>query len=551
MIYNRRLKWVAITVTILFVLLSARLFYFQVIQNQALLQQVTRQRSMDTILKVTRGNIYDRNMIPFTDREDKVYIIIIPNLLEEPTEVIEALSELTGYTVEKIQETLEQRKPVTFIIDGYSKKEVEDKINHPAIKVISLSKRYSNDSLARHIIGYINPVDQGGYYGVEKAFDQYLAIQRPQSIGMIGDAVKRSIPGLGYRVVNSFGNMEDNGVRLTLDYHIQSIIEDVINPQMDSGAVVVTEIKTGNIMALASRPNYMQYDIESHIHSQGDELLNKALSAYDAGSIFKIIVSAAALEEKVVDLNTVFHCTGYIDVDERQISCHKIEGHGGQTFIQGFANSCNPVFIDIGLKLGYKPIINMAKRFGFGTAISLFDDIQQSSGNLPETKYVSPGDIANISIGQGEMLVTPLQVADMVTTIANNGVRKKLNIVDSIVTDMGNTVKQISHEEDVRVIDEDIAKKIQRMMAEVTISGTGKQANLEEYGGIAGKTGSAETGWIEEGNAKVHAWFIGYFPVENPQYAMVVFVEDGRQGGKTAVPIFREAAERILQLNYK
>ncbi|WHH60209.1 penicillin-binding protein 2 [Petroclostridium sp. X23] len=548
--YNKRLQGLMLMITAIFLFISARLFYVQIIESDDLIQQVTRQRAIDTTLKMIRGNIYDRNMIPFTDREDKLYIIVIPNLLEEFTEVSKTLSEFTGYSPEKIQETLEQKKPVTFIIDHYSEKDVMEKINHPAIKVISLSKRYSNQSLARHIIGYINPVDQEGYSGIEKAFNQYLAVGRPQSIGMIGDAFKRSIPGLGYRVVNAFGNSEDMGVKLTLDYHIQDIVEDIIDPQMESGAVVVTEVKTGNIVALASRPNYLQYDIEKHIQSQGDELLNKAFSAYDAGSVFKIVVAAAALEEKAVDLETPFTCTGHIEVDGRIIACHKEEGHGDQSFLQGFANSCNPVFIDVGLKLGYNAIINMAKRFGFGKAIPLFDGIQQNSGNVPEKKYVSPGDTANISIGQGEILVTPLQVVDMVTTIANKGIRKKLNIVDSVVSDTGNVIKQIRHEEDVRVVDTDIAESIQRMMEQVTISGTGINANLDQYGGSAGKTGSAETGWVEEGKSKVHAWFVGYFPVNDPKYAMVVFVEDGRQGGKAAVPIFREAAERILQLNY-
>lgn len=552
MIYHNRLRFITVFFTILFLCMFVRLLYFQVIQKDFLTQQAARQRAIDTTLKVTRGNIYDRNMIPFTDREDKYYVVVIPNLFKDFVQVSQDLSKYTGYSTQQIKEILGEKKPVTFIIDNYSEEEITEKLNYPGVKIISLSKRYGNSSLARHVIGYINDVDQSGYSGIEKAFNQYLATQKSQSIGMVGDAFKRSIPGLGYRVVNCFGSNDNTGVRLTLDYHIQSIVEKVADSQMKSGAVVVTDVQTGDILALASRPNYLQDDIKQYIESQESELVNKAFSAYDAGSIFKIVVAAAALEQQTIEMETPFTCTGRIDVDGKEFKCYKEDGHGEINFIKGFAYSCNPLFIDTGLKLGYKSIIDMAKRFGFGSPIHLFDGLEQQSGNVPDKKYVSPREIANISIGQGEILVTPIQVADMVTTIANNGIRKKLNIVDAIVTDDGNVVKQLRREDDTPVISADIAKKIQKMMEEVTASGTGTNARIEEYGGAAGKTGSAETGWkTEDGQTKVHAWFTGYFPITKPKYAMVVFVENGRQGGKAAAPIFKEIAEEILKLNYK
>ncbi|MDK2798445.1 MAG: penicillin-binding protein 2 [Clostridiales bacterium] len=550
LIYASRLKFLTIFFTILFLGLVGKLLYLQVMKNDILSQQVTQQRAIETPLKDIRGNIYDRNMIPFTDREDKFYVIVIPNLIKDAAQVYENLSNFTGYTIQQIKETLNENRPVTFVIDNYSEEEISNYLNQPGIKMIRLSKRYGHQSLARHIIGYVNGTDQLGYSGIEKAFNQYLDINKKMSIGMIGDAVKRSITGLGYRVVNCFNNDDHSAVRLTLDYHIQDIIEEIIDKRMESGAVILTDIKTGDILGLASRPNYSQNQIERYLGSKGSELVNKAFSAYDAGSVFKIVVSAAAFEKNIAYLDMPFNCTGYIEVDGKKFTCHKEEGHGEMSFIQGFAYSCNPLFIDTGLKLGYQSIISMAERFGFGSTVSLFDGLEQQSGNIPNKKYVSPREIANISIGQGEILVTPIQVVDMVTTIANNGVRKKLNIVDAIVNDNGNVIKQLRYEDDTRIISEEIAKKIQKMMEEVTISGTGQNARLEEYGGAAGKTGSAETGWMVNGKTKVHAWFVGYFPVTNPKYAMVVFVEDGRQGGAAAAPIFREIAENVLELNY-
>lgn len=550
MIRRCRINIIVLFITILFLGIIGRLYYLQIVQKDDLIVKATRQRAINTTLKMVRGNIYDRNMISFTDTEQKLYIIVIPNYFKSFEKISQQIAELTGYSVGEISAMLEQEKPVTFIVDHYSEQDIDEKFQHPGVKLVRLSKRYGEKSLARHIIGYVNDKDQIGYSGIEKVFDKELTVNKSQSIGMIGDAIKRSIPGLGYRVTNCFNEHNNTGVRLTLDYHIQESVEDVLDKEIKSGAVVVTDIKTGDVLALASRPNYSQNNITLYIDSEGSELVNKALSAYDLGSVFKIIVAAAALEQKVVTPQTLFHCTGSIDVDGKQFNCSiSGDGHGRIDFIHAFAYSCNSSFIDVGLKTGYKPIVNMARRFGFGKPVELFDGLQQQSGYIPDNRYVSPREIANISIGQGEILVTPIQVVDMVTTIANNGVRKKLNIVDALVNDEGNVIQELRKENDTRIIHSTIAKKIQKMMQEVTISGTGKKANLQQYGGAAGKTGSAETGWVVNGQTKVHAWFAGYFPVDNPKYAMVVFVENGRWGGSAAAPIFGEIAKRIMQLN--
>ncbi len=543
-----------IIITILIFTIIGRLANLQIVQYEELAQQAVKQRAVETTLKEFRGNIYDRNMIPFTDTEDRIYIIVIPNLFKTFDEISTLISEFTGYKKSQVIEILEERKPVTFMIDDYKQKDVEVRFQYPGVKILSSSKRYGNHSLARHVIGYISDKDQIGYAGIEKAFNEELRIQESQSIAMIGDAMKQLIPGLGYRVTNTYNNTSNTsntGIKLTLDYHIQKIVEDVMDKNISEGAVIVTDIATGDILALASRPNYSQSNIENHIQSAGSELVNKAFSAYDLGSIFKIIVTAAALETRTVTPQTLFNCTGQIMVEGKEFKCSVKEknGHGEIDFIQAFAYSCNASFIDIGLKLGYKPIVNMARRFGFGADVDLSVDLAQKQGYIPNHTYVSSREIANISIGQGEILVTPLQVVDMITTIANDGVRKRLNIVKAVVSDSGDVMREIYQKDDTKIINADIAKEIQKMMHQVTISGTGHRANMEEYGGIAGKTGSAETGWAVEGETKVHAWFAGYFPVENPQYAMVVFVENGRWGGTAAAPVFKDMAEKIIQLN--
>ena len=542
-----RLLWVT---TFLFIALLARLFYIQYAEKEVFMQRVTQQRAIDTPLKVLRGNIYDRNMIPFTNVEPQLYIIVIPNYFDTYDDVAEKLSHVTGYTKQYIVELLNKNRPVTFVLNEQVPQEAEEKLQHPGIQIIHLNKRYGDHALARHIIGYTQDNDKVGYAGIEKVFDDHLQSNQQQSIGMIGDAIKRSIPGLGYRVTNTFNDYDYAAVKLTLDYHIQNAVEQVMDNKGIDGAVIVTDVRSGDVLAMASRPNYSQNNIEQYVRSEGSQLLNKALAAYDLGSVFKIVVAAAALEQRTVSPHTLFHCTGHINVDGKEFKCSSDEeGHGSLDFTQAFAKSCNTSFIDIGLKTGYDSIVDMAKRFGLGMPLEMFDGLEQQSGHIPNSPYFSTREIANISIGQGDILVTPIQTADMITTIASGGVRKQLNIVDALITDKGNLVRKIRKQEEASVISPTIARQIQHMMQQVTVSGTGMHANLEAHGGAAGKTGSAETGWVINGETKVHAWFGGYFPVEKPRYAVVVFVKNGRWGGSVAAPVFKEVSEEIIRLN--
>ncbi len=547
---QKRLNFFILVVTMLFVVLSVRILYFQTLKREDFTYQVVRQRAIDTTIKIVRGNIYDRNMIPFTNVEEKVHVIVVPNLIKDIGKTIEILSALTEVDKDELKSKLEVKTPLSFVVDDMNIKDIESTNTNPGIKVFKLNKRYGEKSFARHLIGYVNAKDQSGVSGLEKIFNKQLSMDKYQNIAMIGDAVKRFIPGLGYRVTNYMSESQYNGVKLTIDFHIQRIIEEMMDKEIEDGAVVLSDVLTGDILGIASRPNYSQNKIEEHLKSKGSELVNKAFNAYDIGSVFKIVVAAAALEGKVVSTDDMFHCTGFIEVDGMSFGCFsKQNGHGDINFSQAFAQSCNSAFIDVGLKTGYEAIINMAQKFGLGSRVKILDGLEQQSGHMPIKKYVSLREVSNISIGQGEILVTPVQVVDIITTIANQGVRKKINIADAVVSDAGDAIETIKGDASTRVISANTAREIKKMMNEVTITGTGIKANLDEFGGAGGKTGSAETGWIIDGEAKVHAWFAGYFPADNPRYAMVVFKENGRQGGSAAAPVFRKIAEAVIKLN--
>ena len=531
-IYNKRVTTIVLFFTILIFLLIYRLYELQIIEEGHLARQVIQQRSVDTTLKVVRGGIYDRRMIPFTDTEDLYHVVIAPEKLNDKSDIAYKLSLITGHSINDIEKIFKKNSPVVFVVKKEFKEYLDINLSQrDGIAIINSTDRYGEKSIARHIIGYVNSFDQTGSFGIEKAFDNILHMQKTQNIGIIGNALKRSIPGLGYKISEHIYDNNGLGIKLTLDFHIQKVVEEVMDKRVPKGAVIVVEADSGDIVALSSRPNYSQNNVEQYINTNGSELVNRAFMAYDIGSIFKIIVAAAALEQGIIKPYDKYNCKGYIDVEGKKFNCsaNNGNGHGEIDFIEAFAHSCNTFFIDTGLKVGYGSIIEMAKRFGFGEELFLYEALEQHTGHIPEKKYVSLRETANTSIGQGEILVTPIQVADMITTIANHGVRKKLNMVDSIINERDGSVKEkISKKGENIVIDKMIALQIQNMMEQVTLIGTGRNANLDRHGGAAGKTGSAETGWVDDGETKVHAWFAGYFPVYKPKYSIVVFVENGR-----------------------
>src|SRR5690606_9560292 len=199
-------------------------------------------------------------------------------------------------------------------------------------------------------------------------------------------------------------------------------------------------------------------------------------------------------------------------------------GHGSLDLKRAFALSCNSYFIELGQKIGYRRLVETAMKFGLGSRTGISEQgVPEAPGNLPDANaYHSRADLANIAIGQGEILATPVQVADITATVANGGIKNRINIVDAIVHENGRSVKKIKVSEGRRIISKETSDRIREMMEEVTISGTGTEAVTGYYGGAGGKTGSAETG----SPGVVHAWFAGYFPAAEPRYAIAVFAED-------------------------
>ncbi|MGI6778334.1 MAG: peptidoglycan D,D-transpeptidase FtsI family protein [Acetivibrionales bacterium] len=544
--YKDRNKTIFLVFFILFGALILRLFYFQICRGKELSKAASAQRITNYNIERPRGNILDRNSIPFTNRTEKFSIVLKPLYLRDKEKELKQISSILNLDYYKIKRDVESKKEPIILETEQQKKDMIMSLNIQGVSALNSLKRYDEKSIATHLLGYLNKSDQSGQAAIEKYYEDVLSFDRQDSIGVVMDARNHLVQGLGYRLLKHEGENKRLNVKLTLDYHIQKIVEEVMEREHITGAVVVEDVCTGDIVAMASKPDYDQTKVADYLQSPKNELFNRTVASYNVGSIFKIIVTTLIYESGNY-YGSDYYCPGYIDVGSNRFKCQSYEkgGHGWLNLKEAFAVSCNPFFIDAGIDIGYSSLIEKARVFGLGEYTGIKEQgISESSGNLPpENAYYSNGDIANISIGQGEIMATPLQVADIVATIANGGIKNRINIVDSIVDDDGNKVRDIRLKEWKRVISKDTADKVKQLMEGVTLFGTGTQASLEEYGGAAGKTGSAETGREDV----VHAWFAGYFPKRNPKYSVSVFVENGKSGGGVAAPVFAGIAREIMK----
>lgn len=547
---NKKRLFILLTFfSILIILLIIRAFYIQVQIGGNLAISAASQRVSTLDIKVHRGNILDTNSIPLTNRVNKVYVVIQPMYLKENEKSIKKIANILKVNYIQLKRVIDLKKePIIYQTDNYSRDLLKEE-QLPGISFVNSLKRHDSTGVAKHVLGYLGKVDDIGQAGIEKSYDNILKLNSKSSIGIITDAKENLVNGLGYRFINP---LEDKKLhlKLTLNYHIQKIAEDVMNKNNLKGAVVIQNIVTGDVVAMVSKPDFNPDKIDEYLESPDKELFNRAVASYNLGSIFKVIVLASSYIENIPPPSN-YYCPGYLMLGNKEFKCSSYTegGHGFIDVKDAFASSCNSYFIELGIQIGAKNILDTAKKFGLGSYTGINNQgVDESLGHLPQiNKYYTHGDIANISIGQGDILATPIQVSNFIATIANGGIKNTVNIVDSIVDSEGNIIKKIKNEHGERILSKEACDNIKTFMEEVTTSGTGIKANLDDFGGAGGKTGSAETGQIVNGEKVVHGWFAGYFPKRNAKYSITVLVENGKSGGNVAAPIFQEIAKNIIK----
>ncbi|MEG1778517.1 MAG: penicillin-binding protein 2, partial [Oscillospiraceae bacterium] len=340
------------------------------------------------------------------------------------------------------------------------------------------------------------------------------------------------------------------GVVTTLDKDFQQVVSDVAMEKMTSGAVVVMDIHTGELRAVVSMPQFNPNDIATAMEQENSPLFNRAFGAYSVGSTFKLAVAATALKEGI-NTDFTFFCPGYIEVNGIKFACHKKEGHGLLTMKGAIEQSCNPYFVALGQQLDPQNLLYTVSEMGFGKASKLGENMVTEAGTLyTATELQNKADLANFSFGQGKLTATPIQVAQMISCIANGGNTVLPSLIKG-TTSNGETITEAEESfAQNKLLSNEQAKILQDYMINVVENGSGKKGKPEN-GGAGGKTASAQTGQYIDDREKVEAWFAGFFPANQPKYTVVVFVEGGEYGGDVAGPIFKAIADGINTVEKK
>lgn len=538
---RKRLLFLGVCVCLIFGALLTRLVFIQIIDTQKYASVTATQQRIRLDGTNNRGAIYDRNRVPITG-DAQEYVYIIPkNKMDSKVESI--FQSINGRKVVN-----QNNRYVVYSSETFSNDVAYVLKRDYSAFMIKAERRYAKNQPAVHMIGYINEIDGKGACGLEKDYNDDLS-KKQKIVYASADARGMIIPGQG---ITTKEENSDSGIVTTLDISIQKKVEDVLESSGYHGAIVVLDSMSGDILASASAPSYNPYDVKNYLNSANREFINKATqSMYPPGSTFKIIVAAAALEKGIVTPDTKFVCKGYEDINGVRIKCSKEEGHGEITFREAFAKSCNSAFIQLGAKTGAEDILRMAKKFGLGDKV-IPGISSESKGNL-STLWDSQGaGIGNLSIGQGTLLATPVQIAKVTNIIANGGLDKGVNLMKGVTSD--GISKEIKTSEPTRIISENTCNTIRDLMAEVVNSGTANNLDVRYYNlksgskkgekiKIAGKTGSAQAN--DKGNEIVHGWFTGFLPVDNPKYVITVFVENGGSGRGAAIPLFQRVAQSL------
>lgn len=521
-------------------ILVLRLFAICVVNNDYFKEKADNQNSITVNVAENRGNIYDRNMKAFTDIEPvSVCVAFSSNNYEKDAKLCKLLSENSGKTSKEMLDIITKHKAVSVELKNNYEREIALYDN---VRITELSKRYLKDYPLSNTIGYI--LGGRGVSGIEKLYDGYLATGTKAGFTANVDAGRNLIKD--FKIKASDFNNKNLSVVTTLDLDLSRICKNVLENEKFKGAVCLLDINTFDILALLSYPDFDPSKVGEYLNSKDNNLFNRAVNCYDMGSIFKIIVAGAALEKNAVSINELFYCSGKTDVSGKEFRCHKPDGHGYVNIKDAFANSCNCAFIEIGQRVGYENILKLAESFGIGKKIIFPKEFEQSSGDFPDAENYFLADLANISIGQGNLSGNVVHGAVMSAVIVNNGVIKNVNLIDHLVNNKGDSVESVRKDDEIRIISHDTADKLYDMMVSVVSDGTGKKANTKAVQ-CGGKTGTAQTGWYVNGENYQHGWFTGFFPAENPKYALCIFAENGKSGSDVAAPLFSKLASEIIK----
>ena len=523
--------------TLLLFILSGVVLQVYRLSDAYLSQAADQQGSVTVKVANSRGTIYDARLRPLTNAGEEYRLSVTPSP--------EAIAALSGMLDEEqlaaVSERLQSGKPAVVTLP-------EIPANLEGSLLFKVPVRYGGRLLAPHLLGYMDGDGLHGLTGVELAFDEYLNSCGGQaSVTYSVDAMGKPLQGIAPQVVNTLADAKA-GVVLTIDQDIQKIAEEAAKRYMTKGVVVVMEPATGRIAAMVSLPDFQPGTVADSLDAADSPLLNRALCNYNLGSVFKITSAAAALE-KGIPISTAFPCNGSVTIGNVTFHCHNRLGHGTLNMQDGFAQSCNPYFIQLMQQAGGSALLGMASNLGFDRSLILADGLKTARATLPTAEeLLSPAAVGNLAFGQGSLLGTPVHVAQMVAAVVNGGKIIRPTILKGYCDKEGRLSEETIEPEQT-VFSKQTAQTLKDLMIYAVKEGTGASAQPTVSAGAAGgKTGTAETGWKSENKAVVQSWFGGFYPAENPKYVIAVIAEDSDNTKGKSSPVFKKICEDIYML---
>lgn len=555
-------KKILVVFTCAFLILTGligRLVYLMVFDAEYYQKRAEDLHKRERKIKAARGEIVDRNGVVLATNKTVCTISVIHSQIKEPERVTEILAkelEMDQAEVRKRVEKVSSMEKVKTNVE----KEVGDKIreyNLDGVKVDEDYKRYyPYDSLASKVLGFTGG-DNQGIIGLEVKYEETLKgsngtiLTTTDARGIELDAVAEG----------RIEPVDGKTLEISMDYNIQKYCEQAAEKvmrekQADGVSILLMNPQNGEILSMVNVPEFNlndPFELNTGEELEGEKLQD-ALNAmwrnrcindtYEPGSTFKIITSAACLEEGVVTPEDTFSCPGYRMVEDRRIRCHKVGGHGSETFVQGIQNSCNPVFIDIGLRLGAERFYDYFQQFGLLDLTGI--DLPGEAGTIMhQVENIGLVELATISFGQS-FQVTPVQMAVTVSSIINGGRRVTPHFGKAVLDREGNVLETLSYEERSGVVSEKTSKTMQTLLEGVVANGSGKNAYIEGYS-IGGKTATSQT--LPRSANKYISSFIGFAPAEDPQVLGMVVIHNPQgiyYGGTIAAPVLRSIFDNVL-----
>ena len=556
-IYHRRkMLIVAAFIVGIGLVLMGRLAYLMIFRSAYYQSQADALHERERSIKAARGLIYDRNQRVLADNKSVCTISVIHNQIKEPEKVIRVLSEVLSLDEAKVRARVEKVSSIERIKANVDKT-LGDKIREYKLDGVMVDEDYTRyypyKTLASKVLGFTGG-DNQGIIGLEVQYDAYLQ-------GIEG-TILTTTDARGIEVENtSEGRVEPipgSDLYISLDYTIQSYVQQVAKRIMEqkeakSVSVILMNPKNGEILAMTNEPEFnlnTPYLLPENAETDAiQDALNQMWrngclnDTYEPGSTFKIITSTAALESHAVSQNDRFYCPGYKLVDDRRIRCHKISGHGSESFVEGLMNSCNPVFIETGLRTGVQVMYQYFDRLGLMEKSGI--DLPGEAGSIMhQIDNVGDVELATISFGQS-FQITPIQMLRAVSAVINGGKLITPHLGVQIVDANGNMIR-LHYNEETHVIGSEVSDTMKTLLEKVVSEGTGKKSFIEGYR-IGGKTATSQK--LPRGSGKYIASFIGFAPADDPEIIGIVLIDEptgAYYGGTVAAPVMREIFENVL-----